>query len=168
MPGRQRGFLLSATILLLLVSALLTITLARRWEFEDRLLKERDLLWMGAQFRAALASYADSTPPGHADAPGSLEQLVQDRRGDSVHNHLRRIFIDPMTGKPDWVVVRDADGNIAGVHSASTATPVARDGLWPVEHRFDGAARYADWVFAPYPVRLGHVPLSGEPAGHRQ
>ena len=61
LPRAQGGFLLSATILLLLVTALLTFTLARRWEVEDRLAKERDLMWIGEQFRFALASYSAVT-----------------------------------------------------------------------------------------------------------
>lgn len=151
---RQRGYLMAASLLLLLLMGLFTLTLVRKWEHEDRAAKERDLLWIGAQFRGALASYAIATPVGMTDAPRQLEELLRDRRGPQEIQHLRRLYLDPMTGKADWGVVRSARGTIAGVHSTSQGKPMARDGLWPVERQFADAKRYFDWVFAPSPWLL--------------
>lgn len=147
--GGQRGFLMVSALLLLLVTGLLTLTLARKWEHEDRLVKERDLLWIGAQFRSALASYAIATPAGMQEQPAKLDDLLRDRRGTREMQHLRRMFLDPMTGKADWVVVRSARGGIVGVHSRAEGKPLKRDGLWPVELQFANAKKYSDWVFAP-------------------
>lgn len=157
----QHGFLLSATIILLLVTSFLTLMLAWRWDVEDRLLKERELFWIGQQFRRALLSYADATPPGYPEAPRVLEDLLVDERGGARRQHLRRLFVDPMTGRAEWGVERSAEGGIEGVHSLSTARPLRREGLWPVDPRFDRATRYADWVFAVVPVRR-LVPPSAE------
>lgn len=151
---RQRGYLMAASLLLLLLMGLFTLTLVRKWEHEDRAAKERDLLWIGAQFRAALASYAIATPVGMTEAPRRLEDLLRDRRGPQEIQHLRRLYLDPMTGKADWAVVRSARGTIAGIHSTSQGKPMARDGLWPVERQFADAKRYSDWVFAPSPWLL--------------
>lgn len=149
LPRAQGGFLLSATILLLLVTALLTFTLARRWEVEDRLAKERDLMWIGEQFRFALASYSAVTTEDGGRAPRTLEDLLDDRRGQLRRQHLRRIYVDPMTGKAQWGLVKDASGGIVGVHSQSQAKPLPRDRLWPFEPAWAKAPRYADWVFSP-------------------
>lgn len=148
---RQPGYVMAASLLLLLLLGLFTLTLVRKWEHEDRVLKERELLWIGQQFRAALTSYAIATPLGMPDEPGELADLLRDRRGRSEIQHLRRLYPDPMTGKADWAIVRSARGTIAGVHSTSQGRPLTRDGLWPVERQFEGAKRYADWVFSPPP-----------------
>lgn len=148
LPRTQGGFLLSATILLLLVTGLLTFTLARRWEMEDRLAKERDLMWIGEQFRFALASYAAVVRGDGGRAPKTLEELVNDRRGESNRQHLRRVYVDPMTGKAQWGLVKDASGGIVGVHSQSQAKPLPRDRLWPFNPSWAKARRYADWVFS--------------------
>lgn len=161
----QRGFLMAASLLLLLLMGLFTLTLVRKWEHEDRVAKERDLLWIGAQFRAALASYANATPIGMAEAPRQLEELLRDRRGPQEIQHLRRLYLDPMTGKADWALVRSVRGTIAGIHSTSQGRPMVRDGLWPVERQFADAKRYADWVFAPSPwLMRTTTPMAPAPA----
>ena len=61
---RQRGYILVATLFMTFVVGVMLLALTRWWQIESQREKERELLWIGAQFRAALAGYAASTPSG--------------------------------------------------------------------------------------------------------
>lgn len=81
--------------------------------------REAELIFRGQEIARALAAYA--APPGDGKLPRKLEDLVEDRRGPSPRHHLRRLYTDPFTGAPDWVLLTGADGGIEGVHSRSDA-----------------------------------------------
>ena len=113
---------------------------------------EQALLATGGDFCAALASYARATPAGQPGAPPSLESLLRDPRQPGVVRHLRRVPVDPMTGRAEWAIVRTPDGQgIAAVHSLSTARPIKVDGFDEPFRAFRNAASYADWVFTAAP-----------------
>jgi type II secretory pathway pseudopilin PulG len=116
---------------------------------------ERSLLDAGADFSAALASYARATPAGQSTAPPALESLLRDPRQPGVLRHLRRVPVDPITGRAEWALVRTPDGQgIAAVHSLSTARPIKVDGFDAPLRGLRNAASYADWVFAATPPDL--------------
>lgn len=109
--------------------------------------KEAELLFIGAQFSRALESYHRLSPGPEKSYPQTLEALVLDPRFPNTVRHLRRIYSDPMTGAPEWGLVRDAQGGIIGVHSLSEATPFKQAGFAPGQEGFAEAASYRDWVF---------------------
>ncbi|WP_332752217.1 type II secretion system protein [Hydrogenophaga sp.] len=138
---RERGY--SYLLLLVLIAVLgtassaavsLGATVARR----DA---ERHLLEIGAEFQQALAS--------HAGKPRELAELTQDPRAPGIRRHLRRIPIDPLTGRNSWGVVRDAQGGIVGLHSVAPGVPLKRTGFDPRWTTFDEAGSYQQWVFGP-------------------
>jgi hypothetical protein len=103
---------------------------------------------LAAQFRRAITSYYNTVPPGGARAlPQSLEALLNDDRFARPIQHLRRLYPDPMTGKPDWFLIRE-DGGIVGVHSQSTQPPVKKAGFGSGNDPFEKAERYSDWTFS--------------------
>lgn len=108
---------------------------------------EAELLFIGAQFSRALESYHRSSPGPEKSYPQTLEALVLDPRFPNTVRHLRRIYSDPMTGAPEWGLVRDAQGGIIGVHSLYEATPLKQTGFAPGQEGFAEAASYRDWVF---------------------
>jgi len=115
--------------------------------------KEQELLFIGRQFREALGRYHSvRSVGGYETYPATLEELLQDPRSPVALRHLRRQYVDPMTGKAEWRLIR-LDGKIVGIHSLSAATPLKQDGFEPAEASFKGAKRYADWVFT-YPADL--------------
>ncbi|MDZ4101273.1 MAG: hypothetical protein U1E12_06325 [Hydrogenophaga sp.] len=61
--------------------------------------------------------------------------------------HLRRIPIDPLTGRDNWGLVRDAQGGIVGIHSLAAGVPIKRTGFDPRWKTFDEAGTYQQWVF---------------------
>ncbi len=148
----QGGFYLMAVIMLSFAVAVLMAALTRLWEGELVRDRERDLLWTGRQFARALTSYRALTPPGEPTAPAGIGDLLLDRRLDPPVRHLRRSYLDPVTGKADWGLDRDPDGRMVGIHSLSLQQPRKPDGFWPQDHALGASARYADRVFRPDPL----------------
>lgn len=110
--------------------------------------KERELIAIGRQFRTAIGRYYES---GNRQFPNALSDLLRDERVPGVRRHLRKIFIDPMTGKAEWGLVRCA-GRIIGVHSLSKKKPIKQDGFEPDEIALAKKMTYSEWVFAYRPV----------------
>jgi len=114
--------------------------------------RENELLWIGEQFRRAIRSYHDAGPGGSKVYPQRLEDLLRDPRFPGVRRHLRRIYPDPMTGRPDWEPILAPQGGIVGVRSRSLERPLKQDGFRPRDAGFEGATRYSDWEFSVLPV----------------
>ena len=158
MRNGERG----ATYLLLLFAlALLGASMAAvgsHWAVAAQREREAELLFRGREFSAALASWRDTAAPGEPSAPLQLEELRIDERRSSPQHHLRRLYSDPFTGRPDWVVLRDARHRIVGVHSLSRQPALRRIDM-TLQHAEaslrDGAdaakPSVGDWLFTPEP-----------------
>jgi type II secretory pathway pseudopilin PulG len=115
--------------------------------------KERELIAIGHQFRAAIARYRETrNGAGMQEYPVSLEDLLQDRRFPDTRRYLRKQFVDPMTGRDEWGLVRVA-GRIVGVHSMSERLPIKQDRFEPEDAALRGKPKYSEWVFT-YPSDL--------------
>jgi len=129
--------------------------------------KEKELLFVGDQFRTAIAKYYEGSPGGVKKFPGSLEELLDDRRYPTTKRHLRRIFRDPMTEDTQWGLVEAPNGGVMGVYSLSALEPRTVSGFREVYEDFAVAQSYADWKFA-YAAAVveetaGAVPVPGAP-----
>ena len=51
-----------------------------------------------------------------------------DTRGGQLRRHLRRIRVDPLTGKTDWIAVMGTDGYVESVKSRSGTNVGAEPG----------------------------------------
>ena len=170
-PGTH-GF---AYLWLLIAIALMGLGAAMAIEVQQTLgqrNRERELLAIGQQFRQALTSYqqagaggrpstgapsstsvsgsstfsALASPADLARYPESLDDLLKDSRFPGIRRHLRKVFVDPMTGKPEWGYVR-MSGRITGIHSLSQEAPIKQTGFELQGQDFSGAQRYAEWIF---------------------
>ncbi|WP_205802468.1 hypothetical protein [Burkholderia sp. Ac-20365] len=122
----------------------------------QRRMAEKELLYIGDQFQRALLSYADNTPVGLPNQPRTLDELVRDPRYPNPMRHLRRVYADPMTGKPDWVLILSPNGQtIVGIHSTSHEHPIQLR-QFPERFRgFEDKRSYTQWVFIARPPQLG-------------
>ena len=119
------------------------------WSVQSQRDKEAELLFAGRQIRAAIQSYYDSAPAGQQRRlPTKLQDLLEDKRWPVVHRHLRRLYVDPMTGTPDWLVLPGPGGGIVGVRSRSGIRPFKQAGFEEDEDSFEGAASVGEWTFA--------------------
>jgi type II secretory pathway pseudopilin PulG len=116
--------------------------------------KEEELLFIGAQFRDAIASYYNRSP-GTKAYPKKLDDLVEDKRFPVPQHHLRRIYRDPMTESLDWGVVQTPDKTgIMGVHSRSEEPPIKTGNFDSAEATFEDAENYTKWTFIYSPAEL--------------
>ena len=139
---------------ILIAMALFGVALAATgevWRTAAQREREQELLFVGNQYRQAFTNYYAGTPAGKPRFPRTLEDLVEDSRFPAMRRHLRRVYADPMTGKPDWVLLDAPGGGIAGVQSRSEAKPLKTGNFAPPDAKFDGAEHYSDWKFAFVP-----------------
>jgi len=142
------GFTYLSLIIFIAVIALVTAASLKLGSVLQRSRAEQELLDIGAAFSDALKSYADATPQGQLAQPPSLKELLKDPRFPGTRRHLRKIFVDPMTGKAEWGVVYLADkAGVLAVYSLSDARPV-KVGNFPQRFAgFEGKSRISEWKF---------------------
>ena len=139
---------------LLIFIALMGIALAGTgmvWHTQVRREKERELLFVGDQFRRAIGQYYERSPGGDRHFPQSLDDLLLDKRYPATQRYLRRVYPDPITGKAAWGFVKGPEDRIVGVYSLSEEAPLKRAGFPANYEDFEGKERYREWrfVYAP-------------------
>jgi type II secretory pathway pseudopilin PulG len=145
--SRQAGFTYIALLLVVAIMGVWLAATANVWQLRQQREKEKELLFVGHEFRQAIERYARAAQGTGRKLPLRLEDLLLDERVLEKRRHLRRIYADPMTGNTDWGLVRQADGQIIGVHSLSTEVPLKKAGFGVKDSGFSAASTYADWVF---------------------
>jgi type II secretory pathway pseudopilin PulG len=115
------------------------------WETAARREKEAELLFVGHQYRSAIARYYLSGP--QRQYPRALEDLLKDARMPQTRRYLRRLYADPLSGKAEWGLVKAPDGGILGVHSLSEEATFKRAGFKRRDASFAGAQKYSEWKF---------------------
>ncbi len=118
---------------------------------------EQELLFIGSEFHLALQSYAEATPLGFPSAPETLEELLRDARQPGMRRHLRKIYVDPLTGKPDWELVRGVEKRIVAVHSRSHSETFKRENFPAALSHLANKEFHDQWLFG--------TPQSAAPAG---
>jgi type II secretory pathway pseudopilin PulG len=124
---------------------------AQVWRTTSQRAKEEQLLFAGGQFMQAIERYRQQSPGTVRQYPKSLDDLLQDRRYPDVRRYLRKLYADPMTGKPDWGLVRASDGGITGVYSLSTDKPIRIVATIINGLPIGGGEKYSDWRFVSDP-----------------
>ncbi len=178
LPRAARGFTYVSVIILVAIIGLVTATTLRLGATMQRAAAERELLYIGEQYSEALKSYAAATPAGQPQQPPTMKELLKDPRFPGVRRHLRKIFVDPMTGSAEWGVIYMGDKvGVLGIHSLSTAQPIKVSNFPARFQAFEGKQKLSDWVFtfngqeAPPPgqVKPGQgtpqpgTPMTGSP-----
>jgi type II secretory pathway pseudopilin PulG len=165
---RERGFTYLAMLLAVAVVGIGLASAGTLWSTTAQREKEAELLFIGDQFRRAIRLYVrnstDQSTPGAA-YPKALQELLDDRRRGDVKRHLRKLYADPMTGKPDWGLVTTGapDGErIIGVHSLSASRPLKTAGFGAADRDLEGKARYSDWKFTHAPEQAAAPAVRGK------
>jgi type II secretory pathway pseudopilin PulG len=155
---RQSGFTYLGLLFAIVLMGLMLTLAARVWTTTEQRERETQLLFIGHQFRMAISAYYAN---GH-QYPRALSDLLADNRFPVPKRYLRRLYPDPMTGRPDWTVVFAADGvGIQGVSSSSTLRPIKRAGFQLIDATFADQDRYCAWRFLYTPERYSY---KGAPA----
>ena len=143
----QRGFTYMGLLVMIAIIGIVSAAAVSVGAIVQRRDAEEELLFIGQQFRRAFQLYYESTPPGQRRHPAALAELLKDPRYPEIRRYLRRIYVDPLTGRDDWVPVVAPEGGIMGVHSRSAAQPI-KIANFPEEFRtFENQSTYAQWIF---------------------
>lgn len=144
--GRQAGFTYLGLMFAIAIAGIGLAGTGVLWQMESRREKEKELLFIGEEYRRAIGSYYENTPGGNKQYPQMLEELLLDKRFPNPVRHLRRPYRDPMMPGGQWEVIR-LQGAIVGVASKSSDKPIKVAGFGPGLEGFEMARSYADWRF---------------------
>jgi len=161
----SQGFTLIAVLLLVAVLAIAAAATVSAGVTLQRRAAEDDLLFIGLEYKRAFRSYYESavSTPRY---PLTLADLLKDPRFPGVRRHLRKPYIDPITGKAEWGLIQAPGGGIMGVYSLATGTPIKIDLFDPEFADFAGKTSYGDWQFSY--VAPGLIGPNGQPLGASQ
>ncbi|WP_426111111.1 type II secretion system protein [Massilia sp. PWRC2] len=167
-PGQGRGqggFTYLGMIILVTVLGLVGAATLKIDALLRRAAAEEELLAVGTAFADALTSYAAATPAGQPTQPPTLLDLLRDSRSPAIRRHLRKVFIDPMTGTTDWGIVWLGDHQgVLAVYSKSSVQPLKIANFDARLAGFDGRQHMYDWRFVasvPAPLLPAAVPAPG-------
>lgn len=124
------------------------------WERQANRDKERELIRTGAEVAQAIERYYLRSPGTIKTFPGSLEDLLEDKRFPGIERHLRRLPRDPFTRKQAWGIVTAPDGGIAGIYSLHNGKPLTTVPVVAGPALLEPAERYDAWKFIFNPDRL--------------
>jgi type II secretory pathway pseudopilin PulG len=163
---RERGFTYLGVLLLVAVLGAVLAGTATVWHTLNQRDKERELLFVGHEFRKAIGLYYERSPGGAKQYPRELEDLLLDKRQPALARYLRRVYVDPITGRKQWGLVRGPGGGIRGVYSLGAGTPIKTGNFDEEDKSFEGASSYADWKFVYNPALASPLPKPAvAPAG---
>ncbi|SOF00443.1 Type II secretory pathway, pseudopilin PulG [Burkholderia sp. OK233] len=160
--ARQRGLVMLALLIALM---LLSIALAGAldvWSLERRREQEKQLLFVGDQYRQAIVRYYRV---GRV-YPASVDDLLDDARFQIPMHHLRQAYPDPLTGKTDWLFLRQGD-RFYGVYSSSEALTIKRAGFPRRYADFETEQTYGGWKFIYLAPGLRSTPTNAGTAAPR-
>lgn len=149
---KQGGFTYLALLFAVAICGIALAAVGVVWSTERQRERERELLFIGEQFQAAIGSYYENSPGLVKRYPAKLDDLLKDNRFLGVQRHLRQIYTDPMSGTREWGLVPAPEGGIMGVFSTAMARPIKQAGFDERFFQFDGREHYTEWRFVYRPI----------------
>lgn len=144
---QHSGFTYIGILMIIAISGIALAGVGIVWHQHTQRENEKELLYVGDQYRKAILSYYENSPTGVQQFPKELKDLLTDERmPDKKIHHIRKLYTDPIShGKP-WELVRQGD-RIIGVYSTSKDLPIKKVGFPPQYESFAEATSYEDWKF---------------------
>lgn len=157
---RSRGFTYLTILFVIAIMGGGLALVGEVWHAAAMRDKEAELLYAGNQYRRAIERYYLSGPGQY---PRALQDLLKDPRKPATERHLRRLYPDPITGSPEWGIIKAPDGAIMGVRSISDDKPLKHAGFRPRDRGFEAATKYSEWnfVFVPTAQSAPRKPAPG-------
>lgn len=154
----EAGFTYLAALILIAVLGAGLAAAGELWHTAQQREKERELLFIGHQFRAAITQYYQRTPGPIKRYPARIEDLLQDPRYPGANRYLRKLYRDPVTGKTEWGLAPAPTGGIMGIYSLSEDVPLKTANFSFADRDFEGKEKYADWKFSYLPPQPAPAP----------
>jgi type II secretory pathway pseudopilin PulG len=139
----ESGFTYIGVLVLIAMMGIALVVVSGLWQAAQKREKEQELLFIGNEFRQAIAAYNAS----RSAFPQKLEDLLKDPGFPGVRRFLRKVYRDPMTGRAEWGLMRPDGNAIVGVFSLSDAEPLKQHGFRLADQSFEAKNKYSEWVF---------------------
>ncbi|UCV03325.1 type II secretion system protein [Dechloromonas denitrificans] len=124
----QRGFNYPLLLAAMVIVGVVLAGLGEVWHIAALREKEAQLLFVGNEFSQAIGRYYEFTPSGPKQYPQSLNDLLLDQRFPRPVRHLRKLYVDPFRGVPEWGLILE-QGRIIGVYSEAEGVPMRKLGV---------------------------------------
>jgi len=147
----RSGFTYLAALFAIIVIGIASSVVGKVWSTEATREKEAELVFRAQEIRKAVGRYYHESP-GAKRYPASLEDLIKDARYLATKRHLRKLYTDPFTGKPDWETIKAPDNGIMGVKSRSEREPIKKKNFPDELVAFEGKSKYTEWEFIYVPT----------------
>jgi type II secretory pathway pseudopilin PulG len=161
------GFTYMGLLMVMAIASIGMAGVAVVWHQEMQREREKELLFIGEQYRQAIGRYYENAANGSKQYPEKLADLLLDKRGPTTQRYLRQLYADPMqlgqstqldqaeafstATASSWGLVKDQN-RIIGVYSRSQETPIKTTGF-PLQYDFFAEAKtYQDWKFMYSPL----------------
>jgi type II secretory pathway pseudopilin PulG len=158
--GSEAGFNYIGLMIVVAVTGVALLAVGEVWQVALKREREQELLFVGNQFRNALTLYYQSSAPQGKRFPMHLDDLLRDPRTPALRRYLRKMYVDPITGKAEWGLIKGTGGEIYGVHSLSDDEPIKNTGFEKSNRNFEGKTRYSEWIFIYSPTPYPATPIS--------
>lgn len=149
---KQQGFSYFVAIFMVAIVAVLSLHAQTNMATKERRRKEDELLFVGQAYRDAIRGYYLNSTGQVRSFPPSIDVMLLDKRTNQIASHLRKAYLDPITGSANWGIVKAPDGGIMGVYSLSIQQPIKVDGFPDALGAFIGAKQYQNWKFVYQPM----------------
>ena len=162
-----RGFTYMGLLMVMAIASIGMAGVGVVWHQDMQREREKELLFIGEQYRLAIGRYYENAVNGNKQYPKKLEDLLLDKRGPTIQRHLRQLYADPMqlenpysdkvfeiagsTSAYSWGLVKQQN-QITGVYSRSQQAPIKTTGFPAQYDMFAEAKTYADWKFMYSPL----------------
>src|SRR3954466_3005027 len=118
---RSRGFTYMTVLFIVAVISAGLALVGEVWETAAKREKETELLFVGNEYRKAITRYYLAEQNQY---PRAVEDLMKDPRQPGTVRSAARNYTDPITGKPQWGIVKAPDGGIADSSFLSDVIPL--------------------------------------------
>ena len=144
--GYQLGFTYMGLMMIIAISGIAMAGVGIVWQQDMQREREKELLFVGEEYRKAIGSFYENSPNGTKQFPATLQDLLIDNRGLTTKHHIRKLYSDPFMRDKNWDLIT-LDSRIFGVRSNSKLVPIKKTGFAAYYDAFSEAASYNDWRF---------------------
>ena len=149
--SQQGGMSLIGALLVIMLVGFGLAEAGNRWSDARQREREQDLLKVGDTIRRAIGNYYNQSPGMVKQFPPTLQALLKDERFPVPQRYLRKLYIDPVTGREGWGILEAPSGGIMGVYSLSDQVPFKTSNFAPPYEDFAKKKYYGEWMFAYLP-----------------